>query len=163
MNWIDYVIIGIIGMSALISLVRGFVREVLSLVVWVLAFALAWAYFRDLALYFQDWVHSPSLRLALAFALVFLVVLVLGGVLGFIVGQLVDKTGLSGTDRLLGMVFGAGRGAVLVAILVLLSGLTPLPGDAWWQESGLIPQFQRLALWLLGLLPPDIASKFRFT
>ena len=162
MIWVDYVIIGIIGVSALISLVRGFVRETVSLIVWVLAFGLAWAYFRDLAPHLASWVDTSSLRLGLAFLILFLVVLLLGGIVGFLIGQLVDKTGLSGTDRLLGMLFGAARGAVLVAILVLLAGLTPFPQDSWWRESGLIVLFHHLAVWLLSLLPPDIAESFRF-
>jgi membrane protein required for colicin V production len=162
MIWVDYVIIGIVGASALISLVRGFVRETVSLIVWVLAFAAAWAWFRELAAHLVAWVSTPSLRLGLAFVILLLVVLVLGGIVGFLIGQLVDKTGLSGTDRLLGMVFGAARGAVLVAILVLLAGLTPFPQGFWWHESRLIPHFQHLAVWLLGLLPPDIAGYFRF-
>lgn len=162
MIWVDYVIVGIIGISALISLVRGFVRETLSLLVWVLALGVAWACFRELAPRLASWVDTPSLRLGLAFLIVFLVVLLLGGIAGFLIGRLVDKTGLSGTDRLLGMVFGAARGAVLVAILVLLAGLTPFPQDPWWRESHLIVQFQHLAVWLLSLLPADIAETFRF-
>lgn len=162
MIWVDYVILGIIGLSALISLVRGFVREAVSLIIWFLAFALAWTYFREFALYLGQWIETPSVRLGLAFIILLIAILIVGAVVGYLIGQLVDKTGLSGTDRLLGMVFGAARGAVLVAILVLLAGLTPFPGDAWWQESRLIVHFQHLAVWLLSLLPPDIAEYFRF-
>lgn len=162
MVWVDYVIIGIIGISALISLVRGFVRESISLIVWVAAFALSWTYFRELSTHLAEWIHTPSLQLGLAFVLILLAVLILGGILGFLIGKLVDASGLSGTDRLLGMVFGAARGAVLVAILVLLAGLTPFPQDPWWMESQLIPHFQKLAVWLLSLLPPDIAEYFQF-
>ncbi len=162
MIWVDYVIVGIIGLSALISLVRGFVREAVSLIIWFLAFGLAWTYFRELALHLAPWIETPSLRLGLAFIILLIAVLIIGAIVGFLIGQLVDKTGLSGTDRLLGMVFGAARGAVLVAILVLLAGLTPFPQDPWWQESRLIIDFQHLAVWLLGLLPPDIAEYFQF-
>ena len=162
MTWVDYVIIGIIGLSALISLVRGFVRETVSLLVWVLAFAIAWTYFRELSVQLTPWVDAASVRLALAFAILLLVVLLLGGIVGFLIGHLVDKTGLSGTDRLLGVLFGAARGAVLVAVLVLLAGLTPFPQDPWWRESQLIVHFQRLSVWLLSLLPPDAVAYFRF-
>jgi membrane protein required for colicin V production len=162
MSWVDYLIIAIIGLSALISLVRGFVRETVSLLAWVIGFVVAWSYFRDLSLQLAPWVETPSLRLGLAFAILLLVVLLLGAIAGFLVGQLVDKTGLSGTDRLLGVLFGAARGAVLVAILVLLAGLTPFPQDTWWDDSRLIVHFQHLAVWLLSLLPPDIADYFRF-
>ncbi len=162
MAWVDYVIIGIIGISALISLVRGFVRESISLIVWVAAFALAWSYFQVLSVQLAEWIQTPSLQLGLAFILILLAVLIVGGILGFLIGHLVDATGMSGTDRLLGMIFGATRGAVLVAILVLLAGLTPLPQDPWWMESQLIPHFQNLVAWLLSLLPPDVAEYFQF-
>lgn len=162
MNWVDYTIVGIVGLSAVISLIRGFVREVLSLVVWVLSFWVAWTFFRDVAERLTPWISLPSARLAVAFALLFLITLIVGGILNFLIGKLVDSTGLSGTDRLLGVVFGLVRGAVLVAVLVFLAGLTPLPSDTWWQESQLIRHFQRLAFWLLSLLPPDIAAHFKY-
>ena len=161
MIWVDYVIIGIIGLSALISLVRGFVREALSLAVWVFAFWISWQFFRDLALHL-DWVSVPSVRLGVAFALLFVTTLIIGGLVNYLVGQLVDKTGLTGTDRMIGILFGAARGMLLVAVLVLLAGLTPLPEDPWWGQSLLIGYFQELAIWLKSLLPADIGERFMF-
>jgi len=161
MIWIDFVILGIIGLSAVISLMRGFVREALSLAVWVLAFWVAWTFFRKLALQL-DWFTVPSVRLGAAFLILFIAPLMLGALVNFLMGQLVDKTGLSGTDRLIGILFGAARGAILVAILVLLAGLTPFPNDPWWKESQLIGYFQELAIWLKQLLPADIGEKFKF-
>jgi membrane protein required for colicin V production len=161
MIWVDYVIIGIIGLSALISLVRGFMREALSLAAWVLAFWVAWTFFRELAVQL-DWFTVPSVRLGVAFVILFVVTLMLGALVNFLVGQLVEKTGLSGTDRMIGILFGAARGALLVAMLVLLAGLTPFPNDPWWKESQLIVHFQELAVWLKTLLPPDIGEKFNF-
>ena len=161
MIWVDYIILGIIGLSAVISLVRGFVREALSLAVWVLAFWVAWTFFRELAEQI-DWFTVPSVRLCVSFAILFIATLMLGALVNFLVGQLVDKTGLSGTDRLIGIFFGAARGALLISVLVLLAGLTPFPNDPWWHESQLIGYFQELALWLKELLPPDIGEKFSF-
>ena len=63
----------------------------------------------------------------------------------------------------IGMIFGAARGVLMIAALVLLAGLTPFPGDPWWQESRLIPYFEELAVWLRDMLPEDVAEKFRFT
>jgi len=162
MIWIDYVIIGIIGLSAVISLMRGFMREAFSLAAWVLAFWVAWTFFRDLALR-MDWISVPSVRLGLSFAILFVTTLIVGGLVNYLVGQLVDKTGLTGTDRLIGMLFGAARGILLVSVLILLAGLTPLPEDPWWKESQLINYFQELAVWLKTLLPENIGEKFRFT
>jgi len=163
MNWVDFVLIGIISVSLLISLVRGFVREALSLAAWVLAFWVSWTFFRELAVHLEPWVSVPSLRLGLAFAVLLLVTLILGAMVNFLISQLVERTGLTGTDRLLGMFFGVARGVVLVAILVLLAGLTPIPNDPWWQESRLIPYFQELAVWLRGFLPVDVAKMFNYS
>jgi membrane protein required for colicin V production len=161
MIWIDYVILGVIGLSTIISLVRGFVREALSLVVWVFAFWVAWTFFRELAGHLGVF-SVPSVRLGVAFAILFISTLIVGALVNYLIGQLVDKTGLSGTDRLIGMLFGAARGALLIGVLVLLAGLTPFPEDPWWQESRLLGHFQELATWLKGLLPEDIGERFRF-
>ena len=162
MLWIDILIIGIIALSAIISLVRGFVQEAFSLATWIAAFWVAWFFFRPLAALFDPWIEVPSIRLGVAYGLLLLAVLVLGGVLNRFMGMLVDSTGLNGTDRLIGAFFGAARGAVVVAILVLLGGLTPFPGDPWWQNSQLIPYFQEMALWLRQFLPADIADNFNY-
>ena len=160
--WIDYIIIGIIVLSSLISLVRGFMREALSLAAWILAFWISWTFFRELAIYFEQWISVPSMRLGVAFLLLLVVTLILGGLVNYLVGQLVEKTGLTGTDRMIGVFFGIARGSLLVGITVLLAGLTAIPSDPWWHESVLIGYFQDLALWLRAYLPPDIASKFKY-
>ena len=163
MAWLDIVILGIILLSALISLVRGFVREAFSLAVWVLAFWVSWSFFRDLEVPLQAWIESPTVRLGVAFAVLMIATLVVGGLVNFLIIQLVQRTGMSGTDRLIGMVFGAARGVLLVAVLVLLAGLTPMPEEDWWLESSLIGYFQELSYWLRDLLPPEFADHFRYT
>lgn len=162
MAWVDYLIIGILVLSALISLLRGFVREAFSLAVWMLAFWVSWSFFRALAWRFEPWVETPTVRLALAFAVLMVVTLTVGGLVNYLIVQLVQRTGLSGTDRLVGMVFGLARGVLLVTVLVLLAGLTPMPQDPWWHESQLLPYFEELALWLRDLLPEDIAGRFQY-
>ncbi|MCO6440434.1 MAG: CvpA family protein [Nitrococcus mobilis] len=140
-----------------ISLVRGFVREVLSIVVWIAAFWVSLRFARQLAFYLDDYVHSPTLRLMIAFAGLFIAVLVLGGVVNYLAGILIGKTGLSGTDRVFGMVFGGLRGALIVGLLVLMAGLTSIPRERWWQESVLAMQFRPwvcavgVGQWLQGL------------
>ena len=163
MAWLDIVILGIILLSALISLVRGFVREAFSLAVWVLAFWVSWSFFRDLEVPLQAWIESPTVRVGVAFAALMIATLVAGGLVNFLIIQLVERTGMSGTDRLIGMVFGAARGVLLVAVLVLLAGLTPMPEEDWWLESGLVGYFQELSYWLRDLLPPEFADHFSYT
>ncbi len=162
MNWADYVILGVILLSALISLLRGFVREAFSLGTWILGFWIAFSFFRELSVHFEPWIAVSSVRLGVAFGALLLATLLIGALVGYLAGQLVDKTGLSGTDRLLGTFFGVARGGLIVAILILLAGLTPLPEDRWWHESLLIPHFQQLAVWLQGLLPADFGDQFHY-
>lgn len=163
MAWLDVVILAIILLSAVISLIRGFVREAFSLAVWVLAFWVSWSFFRELEVPLRAWIGSPTARLGIAFALLMVATLVVGGLVNYLIVRLVERTGLSGTDRLVGMVFGAARGVLLVAVLVLLAGLTPLPRETWWLESTMVGYFEELAFWLRDLLPPEIADRFRYT
>ncbi len=162
MAWLDYVLIGIVAVSALISLFRGFVREAFSLAIWIMAFWISWTFFRDLAIHFENLLSSPSVRLGVAFAVLMLVSLLLGGLLNYLLIQLIERTGMTGSDRFVGMIFGASRGVLFVAVLVLLAGLTTLPQEAWWVESRLIPYFEELALWLQDLLPKDLSEYFRY-
>lgn len=162
MAWLDIFILAIVAVSALISLVRGFVREAFSLAVWVLAFWVGWSFFRDLEVPLRDYIGSPTARLGIAFAALMIATLVVGGLVNFLIIQLVERTGMSGTDRFIGMVFGLARGVLLVAALVLLAGLTPLPGENWWVESTLVGYFEELAYWLRDLMPPEIGDRFRY-
>lgn len=162
MIWIDYAILGVVGLSALISVVRGFIKEALSLLGWIAAIWIGLAFCEDLGALLADKISVPSVRIALAFFALFVATLFATGLIIYLVGLLVEKTGLSGTDRMLGVIFGVARGVIIVGILVLLAGLTPLPNDPWWRESILVPHFERLAIEIRGLLPADIAQYFEF-
>lgn len=161
MAWVDLAIIGIIALSALVGFTRGLLREVLSFVVWLGAVFISWTYFKDLAVELTPWISSPSVRLGAAFLILVFAMLVLGAILGHLLSLVVDKTGLTGTDRVLGVVFGTARGAILVAMLVFLGALTPLPEDDWWQESAFIGRFQVLAERILEQLPPEAMDKLK--
>jgi membrane protein required for colicin V production len=156
MGYADYIIFAIITISMLVGAIRGFIKEVFSLVVWVAAFVVAFQYSGMLAELMENHIELPSVRTSLAFAGLFLSVLLVGGLLTFLVGQLVEKTGLSGTDRLLGGVFGGGRGLILVLALILVAGLTPVPRDSWWQQSKTIQSLVPLAEWAAQFLPDYI-------
>jgi len=119
-------------------------------------------FFQDLAHLMKGWIDTPSIRDVSAFAILFVVTVLVGGLVNYLAGQLVAKTGLTATDRVLGMLFGIARGIVIVAVLVLLAGLTALPEDPWWQEALLLEHFQDMALWLRSFLPANIAENIRF-
>jgi len=145
--WIDWVIIAVITVSTLISLKRGFVREALSLATWVAAFIIARSFHPQMQTLLADTVETPLVRLAAAFAILFLGTLVIGAIINRLLVQLVHVTGLSATDRVLGMAFGLVRGLVLVLVAVALLRLTPVTTDTWWQTSPLVERFSVLEQW----------------
>lgn len=142
----DSIILGVIALSAVVSLWRGFVREAFSLVTWAAAFIVARLFSPHLDTYLTQTIEMPSLRMAAAFGLLFVTVLIAGAIIGKLIQLLVKATGLSGTDRVLGMVFGALRGVLVVTVLVAL--FRPMiEDDEWWQASYLAPHFVGLESW----------------
>ncbi len=163
MNWADYLIIILIVLSMLIGLWRGLLREIISLATWIAAFAIAFLFAEDGATHLTPYIDIPSLRIAAAFGGLFLATLLLGGLIGILAAQLVHYTGLTGTDRVLGMAFGLARGGAIIVALVLAAGITPLPKDPWWQQSLLLRHFQETALWLRDFLPPELAQNVHYS
>ena len=162
MAWIDIAIVALIVLSAVLSLFRGFVKEALALASWLVALWVAMIFYEDVARVLAQWISEPSLQKILAFSILFVTVLLIGAVINYLAGKLVSKTGLAGTDRMLGVVFGIARGAVIVTILVLLAGLTPMPHDHWWRESQLLHYFQDFAIWMRNYLPKEIADNISY-
>ncbi len=155
----DWVIVGILGLSLLVSVFRGFVKEAFSLATWVIAGVVAFR-FSDLgAQRLAVWIETPSVQLIASFLVIFIAILVVGGLLGVVVGQMVKHTGLSGTDRVLGALFGLTRGVVVITIGVILAGLTPFMDDPWWRASVLLPHFETMAEQVVGQLPPALQDQ----
>ena len=156
MNGTDWVILAILGLSILIGLWRGLIAELLSLVIWIAAFWVAAAFGPAVAAQFEHVITVPIARIGLGYALCFIAVLMVGALLRLVTRRLIWSTGLSGIDRLFGMLFGFVRGVLLVTLLVFLVGLTLFTREPWWQQSALLPQFQGLAAWLGQNIPANV-------
>jgi membrane protein required for colicin V production len=152
----DYIILGVICLSTAVGLWRGFIQEVFSLAIWAAAFVAAILFSDTVALKIGDAIALPSARMAAAYVGIFVAVLIVGGLINYLVGKLVEKTGLSGTDRLVGGVFGAIRGVALIITVIIIAGFTPIPNDPWWNESAAIRYLLPLADWAASLLPPNV-------
>ena len=155
----DIVIAVVIALSAVIGLMRGLVKEVVSLVIWVTAFLSARAFaapVADLALGTVDLARTH--RMVIGFALVFICVLIAGAFVQRLLAQLVKATGLTGTDRVVGLVFGGARGAVIV--IVGLIALRPFAQQShWWSQSTLLPEllaFEDDLLELIGVAEEQV-------
>ncbi|MBD3610365.1 MAG: CvpA family protein [Gammaproteobacteria bacterium] len=162
MTWIDYTFILIIGISVSISLMRGFVREALSMIGWILSFWVASSFAALMAELLVDMIDIPSVRMILSFVVLFVITMMLSSAASNLLVDLVERAGLSGTDRTIGIFFGAGRGVVIAVILITLMALTPMPQDDWWKESYFMPFFQGIAEWVRDWLPDGVAQKIVF-
>ena len=161
--WPDYIIITLIAVSTVISLFRGFVRESLALAGWILAIWVSMMFMHPMAIFLNPYLNLPPSILSLvAFSILFVITLILAALVSNLGAKLVDKTGLSGTDRAIGMLFGIARGILIVGVLVLLAGFTLVAQDPWWKESVLISHFQQLAVWMKEFLPSHIAAKIHY-
>lgn len=162
LNWADWAIIAVVLLSCLIGIKRGFVEEAMSLAVWAVAFLVAISFHERLAVLLERSIDTPSLRYVVAFGALFAATLVVGSLVNYLIGELVRMTGLSGTDRLFGALFGWVRGVFVVLVIVVLLGGV-FENDPWWRSSQLIPQLlvledwarqttQDLMAWTRGLL-----------
>ncbi|MDD6178012.1 MAG: CvpA family protein [Succinivibrionaceae bacterium] len=161
MQWIDIVILGIVLLSALISVARGFVKEMLSLVAWIAAFFVTLYLYGNLSSLIT-FVDNSLARNAIAIFVLFFGTLIIIGFVNMTLTAIIKKTGLSGTDRLLGMVFGAARGIIILlfmgSVLVFLENMDLLQSisrESWYKNSLLLPEVikaSKMVLNLLGLM-----------
>ncbi|MCF5054700.1 CvpA family protein, partial [Pseudomonas syringae] len=147
-TWVDWAIVAIVAISALISLSRGFVKEALSLLTWIIAGVVAWMFGGSLSVYLAGYIETPSARVIAGCAIMFIATLLVGAMVNYLIGELIRVTGLSGTDRFLGMAFGAARGALLVVVAVGLLNLGPGQQDSWGEESVLVPKILFVVDWV---------------
>ncbi|HEY8682536.1 MAG TPA: CvpA family protein [Rhodanobacter sp.] len=161
MNWTDCIILGVLALSVLIGLFRGLISEVLSLVIWIAAFWVAWMFGPVVSAHLEHAIPLSSLRYFVGYGLCFVAVLIVGALVRFAVRRLIWSTGLSGIDRMFGMVFGFVRGVLIVTLLVFLVGLTAFTRESWWQQSVLLPQFQGAAAWLGQNVPASVPASVR--
>ncbi|MDH5600958.1 MAG: CvpA family protein [Gammaproteobacteria bacterium] len=158
----DLIVLSIIILSVVVSLMRGFVKEAMSLTGWLVALWIAMTFSSGMAEIFGSSIKDPTLRLLAAFVTLFILSLIVGSIINFFAGQLVQRAGLTGIDRTIGAVFGLLRGVLLVTIIVMLLGLTTLPKESWWDDSFFLFRFEVIATWLKDLLPDDISRYFKY-
>jgi membrane protein required for colicin V production len=145
MTLFDYVVLTIVGASVVVSIMRGFAREVLALAGWVVAFVVANALSGVVAGSFTSVISDGSLRALTAFLAVFVMTLIAASLLAMGVSRLLKSAGLGLEDRLLGSVFGLARGVLIVMVMVLLAGLTALPRQPAWSDAILSPPLEAFA------------------
>jgi membrane protein required for colicin V production len=162
MTAFDLIAVVVVAISVGFSIWRGFVREVLALLSWILAFWLAKLFAAVVAGWLpSSWSHQ-GLRIAIGFVAVMLVSVLVLSLISMLIVHLVKAAGLTASDRMLGAVFGLLRGVFIVVILVLLGGMTSEPREPYWRHALLSRPLEKMALWVKPWLPEDIARRVSF-
>lgn len=162
MGLVDFGIITVISVLLVLGLIWGFVKIAIALGTWVAASLISFGFAPNLAASMLQSIESPAMRLAIAMGILFVLTIMLGALVSFLVRQIINKTGLTALDRVLGMVIGAALGFIIIIALVFIAGLSPIPEYEWWKESILVARFETLAIWLQGYLPDDVAKYFAY-
>ena len=161
MTVVDVVVIFVIFLSALFSLLRGFVKEAISLATWIIAIWLAATFAPQLADALPSNIESEAARQAIGFGVLFVLTLMVGTLVNLLVSQVVKKTGLSGADRIFGVFFGVLRGGLIIIVFVIIGGMTPLPEMDWWQSSTLLQWFESTAIVIQEYIPEDLNLSYQ--
>ena len=162
MTWFDYVLIAVVGLSALIGIWRGLVREVFALAGWIAAIGVALLFAGEAAMLIPPSLATPLVRTVIAFTVLFLVILVVVSIAGLLFTKAVRAVGLGLADRTLGGVFGFARGALILLVIALAAGLTAVPKEPFWREAKLAPPLETAAIAVKPYLPPALADKVRY-
>lgn len=156
LQWADILILVIIGLSALTGLFRGLIKEFIALAIWIVAIWAAYKYSGSLDPWLQGYIQDKSARTILAFVLILLGVLISGGVINAVLGLVLKGTGLGGTDKILGAVFGFARGVFIVSLIMAIISMTSLPYHQYIQSSRFYPELAPVVNWISGYLPKII-------
>jgi len=162
MTWLDYAVIGVFAVSLAVGALRGLVREVLSILGWVIAFLAANLLAGPLGPLMPQAIPSPELRVAAAFVAVFIASLIVTALVGLLLSKIVKAAGLGGVDRALGALFGVARGVLIVVAAALLAGLTSAPRQSFWRDSASGAYLVQAAQALKPLLPQTFSERLRY-
>ena len=144
-NWIDYIFIAGLVVFALLGVKRGFVKSLMTLVVWLAAFLFATLFKNELAGFFMKVTPNPSYQSSFSFASIFIVVLIIGALVNYLLSSMVDKKGLGLLDRAAGLIFGLFCGILIFTFLVYLLTFTPVRQYSDWQNATLVSGFSQIA------------------
>lgn len=162
MTSFDYVVLAIIGISILISIMRGALKEIFSLFGWLLAFYIARTYAALLVPLLPNDIPSEALKTLAAFIILMVSVLFVNSLITIAISSLMSKIGLNWLNRLLGIIFGMARGLLIVCVCVFLAGMTNLPKERVWTDAMFSSPLEVLVKSLLPLLPESVKKHVKF-
>ncbi len=178
LNWVDDIILGIFILSMLAGLWRGFIREIILFCTWIAGLIIATQFAAPMADAFTHSSHVKSamssatanlsvnpeqsiswLAIGVSFVILFVITAIIGRIIAAVFSKAVDSTGLGLGNRLLGGIFGLGRGFLINLTLIFVVQLVPgVQAESWWTQASLVSQFQPAVQWLGNIVQPGMES-----
>ena len=155
LNYLDIGIIIVILLTALVGMVQGFVWMTIFLVTWIAAVFLSVTYSADLAKTLPFNLSNDLIQTGISALLIFLGVLLAGALINFLFGKAIKAIGIGAIDRIFGTGLGIALGTLILSLLTMLAGMTPLPDQELWKTSSLIPKLEESADWIKSFVPPE--------
>jgi membrane protein required for colicin V production len=162
LTYFDYAVIAIVGLSVVVSMMRGAMKEMLAILGWIAAFYVAKAYSPLLATFLPEGIPTEALKTLIAFVILLIAVLFLNGLITMAISGVISKVGLGWINRFLGMLFGFAKGLLISCVLVLLAGLTSLPKEQMWTDAVLSEPLEMLVKSALPWLPESVSKHVKF-
>lgn len=162
MTVFDHIVIIIIGLSIIVSISRGLIQEVLSILGWFFALYVAKTYGKSFAPFMPDSIPGPELKLLAGFLLLFIATLFITGLVSKLASSAFSSIGLGWLNNILGAFFGFVRGLLIAGFIVFLAGFTKVPEDGRWQEAMLSDDMERFVLKVLEYGPPYFRDKVQY-
>jgi membrane protein required for colicin V production len=153
MTTVDYFLAATVLLSMVFGAVRGFLRESVALLGWLVGLWLAWRYAYVVEPFLGGTLAGTELQIWVARIIVLIAVVILSWILGALLDYLVQRSGLTlGVDRVLGALFGLVRGAVIVGFAVMLGQAAQLGSESWWRDSRVLPLGEEMSSVLRGFV-----------
>ena len=162
MTSFDYIALFIIGISIVVSMMRGAVREVLAIASWVAAIYVARTYASQLVPLLPPDIPTEPLKVLAAFVILMLGVLLVASLLSIALASIIRNIGLNWLNRSLGGLFGLARGLLIVCVLVFLAGLTSLPKEELWTNAMFSAPLEVLVKSMLPWLPQSVTKHVKY-
>lgn len=162
MTIFDYIVIAIFAISIIVGLMRGIVKEVLSIAGWFVAVFVAKTYTNQVLPFVPDSIPGEGLKVLAAFVILFIASLLITGLISMAISSLFSGVGLGWLNNLLGSFFGFARGLIIACVIVFLLGFTSMPEDERWKNAMFSATIETIVLGVLDYAPEFIRDKVKY-
>jgi membrane protein required for colicin V production len=149
---VDVLILVVLLGSTVIGALRGFVREAVSVVFWILAVWGAWQFGPVIEPHLGGLLADPSIAPWVGRLVILVLILLVGWVAGMMLSYFTRSIGLGTLDRVIGVLFGIVRGMVLVGLMIIGGELLHMTQEDWWNRSKLVPYGETVGDWLRAMV-----------